>query len=117
MSTHTPGPWAYDPSSREVFANDPQNGCGWIALVEGNDSNDNPLLDSERLANARLIAAAPVLLAALELLLNVEGAALHGARLPGFVGLDVAYHFAAARAAIAAATESDEPPELWGNGA
>ena len=58
----------------------------------------------EAFAAPALIAAAPDLLAALELLLNVEGAARHGARLPGFVGLDVAYHFEAARAAIARAT-------------
>lgn len=34
-------------------------------------------------------------------LLNIEGAALHGARLPAFEGLDVPYHFAKARAALA----------------
>lgn len=52
---------------------------------------------------SRLERQNAALLDALVLLLNVEGAAKHGARLPGFVGLDVSYHFDAARAAIAAA--------------
>jgi hypothetical protein len=56
-------------------------------------------------ANARLIASAPELLEALILLLNVESAALHGARTSAVNdGLDVSYHFDAARAAINKAT-------------
>jgi hypothetical protein len=56
-------------------------------------------------ANARLIAAAPDLLEAIIALLNVESAALHGARSSvANNGLDVAYHFNKARAAIAKAT-------------
>jgi hypothetical protein len=58
-------------------------------------------------ADARLIAAAPELLEALILLLNVEKAALIGAKAPGLKGLDVPYHFEAARAAIARATSKD----------
>jgi hypothetical protein len=53
---------------------------------------------------APLIEAAPDLLAALVLLLNVERAALLGVQSPGLQGLDVPYHFEAARAAIARAT-------------
>ena len=91
MSTHTPGPWAYDPNSREVFANDPRNGCGWIALVGGNDSNDRPLPDSERLANARLIVAAPALLAeARALVVKLGGMAVHPSHYAGLVAAIVA---------------------------
>ncbi len=61
---HTPGPWAYDPDSKEVFSSNEGHGCGWIALVKGNDSADQPLPAGMQAANARLIAAAPDLLAA-----------------------------------------------------
>jgi hypothetical protein len=55
--------------------------------------------------NGDLIAAAPDLLEAIITLLNVESAALHGARSSAANnGLDVAYHFNKARAAIAKAT-------------
>lgn len=67
---HTPGPWAYDADSKEVFADCEEHGCGWIALVNGNDSQDRILPDEMRLANARLIAAAPELLEALRALLD-----------------------------------------------
>lgn len=62
--THTPGPWAYDPDSKEVFSTNELHGCGWIALVKGNDSQGCPLPVAEHEANASLIAAAPELLAA-----------------------------------------------------
>lgn len=65
---HTPGPWAYDADSKEVFASAEQYGCGWIALVEGNDSDDQPLAAEMQAANASLIAAAPELLAAIKVL-------------------------------------------------
>jgi hypothetical protein len=56
-------------------------------------------------ADARLISAAPEMLEALILLLNVESAALYGAHTSAAnEGLDVPYHFEAARAAIAKAT-------------
>lgn len=61
---HTPGPWDYDADSQEVFGTTEKYGSGWIARVVGNDSDGRPLPDAERLANARLIAAAPELLAA-----------------------------------------------------
>ena len=65
MKTHTPGPWAYDKDSNEIFSCNEAHGCGWVALVKGNDSNGQPLPEEERQANAKLIAAAPELLAAL----------------------------------------------------
>jgi hypothetical protein len=62
---HTTGPWAYDGDSQEVYGTAEKYGSGWIARVVGNDSDGRPFPDEERLANARLIAAAPELLAAL----------------------------------------------------
>lgn len=55
-------------------------------------------------ANARLIAAAPELLEALHVALNVEGPALVGAQFGAWAELDVQYHFRRIRAAIAKAT-------------
>lgn len=66
MKTHTPGPWAYDKDSNEIFSCNEAHGCGWVALVKGNDSNGQPLPGEERHGNARLIAAAPELLDALK---------------------------------------------------
>ena len=62
--SHTPGPWAYDADSCEVFGTTEGRSCGWVAKVVGGDSNDCRLPYDERVANARLIAAAPDLLAA-----------------------------------------------------
>jgi hypothetical protein len=70
MAEHTPGPWAYDTESNEVFATGDHYGAGWIARVEGNDSNGTPFSEEMRLANARLIAAAPELLVALKYMLG-----------------------------------------------
>jgi hypothetical protein len=63
MSQHTPGPWQVDPDPRHliggvVFA---ANATTTIAKVSSSDNTNGT-----RLANARLIAAAPELLAALE---------------------------------------------------
>jgi hypothetical protein len=60
--SHTPGPWAYDADSCEVFGTTEDRSCGWVAKVVGGDSNDCRLPDDERLANVRLIAAAPEML-------------------------------------------------------
>lgn len=62
---HTPGPWAYDEDSSEVYSEADGYGTGWIALVKGNDDAGVSFPETMRLANARLIAAAPELLAAL----------------------------------------------------
>lgn len=56
-TTHSPGPWTHE--SGEIIANGVV-----IALVYGAD--DRAYDDEEALANARLIAAAPALLEALE---------------------------------------------------
>jgi hypothetical protein len=69
---HTPGPWAYDGDSQEVYGTAEKYGSGWIARVVGNDSDGRPFPDEERLANARLIAAAPELLAALKMWMELE---------------------------------------------
>lgn len=82
---HTPGPWAYDADSKEVFASAEQYGCGWIALVEGNDSDDQPLAAEMQAANARLIAAAPELLAALKELVDYDD----GSNEPGEFGYEI----------------------------
>lgn len=57
MSTaHTPGPWFYDDSNKSRLIINSE----WAAIAS------IPYLDAEAVANARLIAAAPNLLAALE---------------------------------------------------
>jgi hypothetical protein len=99
---HTPGPWHHigdgmvyaEPSFDDVEAR----------FICDTDTGQLARVSDEDKANAQLIAAAPDLLEALILLLNVEKAALIGAEAPGLKGLDVPYHFEAARAAIARAT-------------
>ena len=65
QAQHTPGPWSVEAREgmpgREVRA-----GATYVVAVVSTTSND----ESNRLANARLIAAAPDLLAALEQLLQ-----------------------------------------------
>lgn len=68
MSAHTPGPWEvrfFRSKSHRIDA------PGWdeLAVVYGNEDDD---LDRQGRANARLIAAAPDLLAACRLLLDSE---------------------------------------------
>jgi hypothetical protein len=99
MNAHTPYPWTVDGTIAAENLDVIGEG-GRVAMLDCDD------IDADTLeANARLIAAAPELLEALIALLNVESAALHGARTSAANdGLDVLYHFAAARAAIAKAT-------------
>ena len=91
---HTPGPWAL------CQAND-----GRMSIRAGIDGDDSvlSLAAFQRDADARLIAAAPELLEALQAILNVEGAAIAGSRLGAWQGLDAKYHFDKVRAAIAKA--------------
>lgn len=65
--SHTPGPWAYDRDSQEIFSSTAPHSNGWIAHVGGSDSDNRAYPASMRDANARLIAAAPDMLAALHL--------------------------------------------------
>lgn len=100
MNSHTPGPWDYDKDSKEIFSCDEGHGCGWIALVGGNDSNGRRLPDEMRSANCSLIAAAPELLEVLKTMVDPAMKPKHlmreeWERLPWIV---------AARAAISKAT-------------
>ena len=102
---HTPGPWEYDPDSD--FHNDPA-GIAYVDVSAG-DTPDAPSrfvrVDKgwTTKADARLIAAAPDLLAALR-----EGDEIQKRTYGHADGLHLAlYEWAAkARAAIAKATES-----------
>ena len=58
-TTHTPGPWHVDVTDADA---DVHSGFGMVACTVGHPSNQ----DDEGRSNARLIAAAPELLAALE---------------------------------------------------
>jgi hypothetical protein len=73
---HTPAPWQVSPLGN-VMKNSLK-----IAIVEQMPSND----ENERMANARLIAAAPDLLSALEFLLAdyiaIDGEKLTGSSVP-----------------------------------
>jgi hypothetical protein len=55
---HTPGPWSYDETSRNVVS--------LTAITVGNRAICHPLYSWDEEANTRLIAAAPDLLTALE---------------------------------------------------
>ena len=66
MSAHTPGPWCTNGGAVETDR--PRRSSQLVAHVYGEESG----LESEQLANARLIAAAPDLLEALEGLLRLE---------------------------------------------
>ena len=71
MSGHTPGPWGVeDPMDHclTIVANpsDPVCDWKWVATVDWPDEDNQLLTSSEQKANARLIAAAPELLEALQ---------------------------------------------------
>lgn len=65
---HTPGPWSHTPMKDTIWANDGETKVAtladlpWVTLSSGRRCSD----DATEQANARLIAAAPELLAALE---------------------------------------------------
>lgn len=63
MSQHTPGPWAADFTSSAVRVSAPEG--SWICKINWYSQLRKAMRD-EAEANARLIAAAPDLLAALE---------------------------------------------------
>ena len=100
MSKHTPGPWHADPGRRVTgFAvtHDGEPNPIAIALRKPRSSHTNGITDSTALANARLIAAAPDLLVALEACEELLSAM---PTLGGIAGLAVVEN---ARAAIAKA--------------
>jgi hypothetical protein len=89
---HTPGPWIIFDMDQEVGVT-PENGKGDIAHCSGFDSNR---FHSEEVANAHLIAAAPDLLEALVLLLQVNDGV-------PMLGIEASKRIESARAAIAKA--------------
>lgn len=83
MSAHTPGPWsvphfarAHGCGCRYIFAGEYLGGIAEVYVDNGmmpsGGGNDCPSVD-EATANARLIAAAPDLLEALNFLVNLAG--------------------------------------------
>lgn len=105
---HTPGPWetrvGFDDETVEVFAPNPEikppfkpTELAVVRLPYGDDFDED---ERERDANARLIAAAPQMLEALEKLLKLGDFPYHGDE-DGCVICEVVTE---ARAAIAAAT-------------
>ena len=65
MNAYTPGPWYY--SSGMVWADADER----VAIARA-DRNEPATLPTERDANARLIAAAPEMLEALEVIMSVS---------------------------------------------
>lgn len=107
MSTGTkwqPGPWRRDDRDTLRDANGRQVLFTGLSLLAGYSPDTESYA-----ANTRLADTAPALYEALIGLLNIEGAALSAADSIGaFKGLDVAYHFDRARAALRAARMGDE---------
>ena len=95
---HTPGPWTHTPGQDTVWANDGDTKVAkiedlpWITLASGRRTSDSATEE----ANARLIAAAPELLAIAEALARWEAD-------PDHFGGDLADIATKARAAIAKA--------------
>jgi len=66
MAEHTPGPWTAKGSTIQITEN-------FLMSPQWNENVDRDEIDQEFRANARLIAAAPALLEALENLENDAG--------------------------------------------
>jgi hypothetical protein len=67
ITTHTPGPWTADTGDHEgtdVLTGHHDNCCGVMATIHNQPGEDMP--GTVEVANARLIAAAPEMLAALQ---------------------------------------------------
>lgn len=96
MAGHTPGPWIVDPIDKEyvVPAADP-GGTGICVLSPMDNTDELWKFGAETQANARLIAAAPDLLDALQALTELYNTDEGCRALPEYKG---------ARAAIAKAT-------------
>ncbi len=109
---HTPGPWAAELGADGAFAIEAERAGIDGGLLVLASRNQHPLLAEQMHANARLIAAAPTLLEALQALIRVHD---EPAGFAGYYGrkLDLAIELqiikvdkatALARAAIANAT-------------
>ena len=108
-SNHTPGPWALDDKTGSITHGDVSFGApigagGFIVAshsVPCIPKHQSERLTNEHRANARLIAAAPNLLAALTSIMHLYDASvfLDAGRLPSSL-----LYFRDARAAIAKAT-------------
>ena len=108
-ATHTTGPWHIQDNTADPCGQLRVDSAafGAVAVCYTMEKGETRA-PAECIQSARLISAAPELLEALVSLLNVESAALWGARLThSNTGLDVLYHFNKARAAIAKATGTD----------
>jgi hypothetical protein len=66
--SHTPGPWEVDATGWPIIVNGPEdeNGLDMVCFIEAADVNSDGYQSHTAEANARLIAAAPELLAALQ---------------------------------------------------
>ena len=91
---HTPGPWTVTADGAGWYIEcSPERGHS-VAYIRAEIGEEDPdTSDDEKEANARLIAASPMLLEALKLIANAENSAL-----------DLAYCKGIARAAITKAT-------------
>ncbi len=69
MSKRTPGPWSPDPEG-EHWTSVQSDATGEVVCDVHHEQHDDSCLPEEGWANARLIAAAPDMLAALERALN-----------------------------------------------
>lgn len=110
---HTPGPWR--PFTRYVMA----NGRFLAKAFEANDATEHPgfipaqepqQTQAEAAANARLIASAPELLAALERLYQMGE---WQRTITDEMGATVGHAYSAARAAIAKATGAPLEPSTF----
>ena len=102
MSNHTPGPWLFDEESEAITTNDRvASSKTQIATVELGWAEP---FESEQIANARLIAAAPELLAELITMTDAYTEAMKDAGVSHCPEAFVIVR--SARAAIAKATEA-----------
>lgn len=67
MTQHTPGPWKYDWIEKSIFYDD-NDVQPRIAIMDGDNTSED-----QNAADARLIAAAPDLLAALKAIVGCLG--------------------------------------------
>lgn len=77
-ASHTPGPWSVDVANREIGT-----GRRWLYAIEQAHSDLSPQTTIEHDANARLIAAAPEMLEALEGIAKKAAWLSHEAELQG----------------------------------